>query len=54
MKFRLSWWKILTIILLYYTVIAGFLLPVPRLHIVNESIRMNYFHVPMWFTMMAM
>lgn len=51
-KYRLAWWKILTIILLYYTVIGGFLFPVPRLHILNESIRMNYFHVPMWFTMM--
>lgn len=51
-KHKLSWWKILTILLLYYTVVAGFLLPVPRLHILNESIRLNYFHVPMWFTMM--
>lgn len=51
-KYKLSWWKILTIALLYYTVIGGFLIPVPRLHILNESIRMNYFHVPMWFTMM--
>jgi heme exporter protein C len=51
-KYRLDWWKILTIILLYYTVIGGFLIPVPRLHILNESIRMNYFHVPMWFSMM--
>ncbi len=51
-KLQLAWWKILTIVLLYYTVIAGFLLPVPRLHILNESIRMNYFHVPMWFAMM--
>lgn len=51
-KYKLKWWKILTIALLYYTVIGGFLMPVPRLHILNESIRMNYFHVPMWFTMM--
>jgi len=51
-KYRLDWWKILIIILLYYTVIGGFLIPVPRLPILNESIRMNYFHVPMWFTMM--
>jgi len=50
--YRLTWWKILTIILLYYTVIAGLLFPVPRLPILNESIRLNYFHVPMWFTMM--
>lgn len=28
------------------------LLPVPRLPIMNETIRLNYFHVPMWFTMM--
>jgi len=51
-KHKLEWWKVLTIILLYYTLMGGFLIPVPRLHILNESIRMNYFHVPMWFTMM--
>jgi heme exporter protein C len=51
-KYKLEWWKILTVVLLYYTVVAGFLIPVPRLHILNESIRMNYFHVPMWFAMM--
>lgn len=51
-KYRLKWWKVLTIILLYYTVVGGFLLPVPHLPILNESIRMNYFHVPMWFSMM--
>ena len=51
-KFKLEWWKIVTIVLLYYTVIGGLLIPVPRLNILNESIRMNYFHVPMWFTMM--
>ena len=52
--YRLSWWKILTIALLYYTVIAGMLFPVPRLAILNESIRLNYYHVPMWFTMMVL
>ena len=51
-SYRLPLWKIMTILLLYYTVVAGFLLPVPKLHILNESIRMNYFHVPMWFAMM--
>jgi heme exporter protein C len=50
-KYRLSWWKILTVVLLYYTVVAGMLFPVPRLPILNETIRLNYFHVPMWFTM---
>lgn len=49
-----KWWKILTIALLYYTVIAGLLFPVPRLPIMNETIRLNYFHVPMWFTMMSL
>jgi heme exporter protein C len=49
--FKLSWWKYLTIILLFYTLIAGFLVEVPRLDIVNESIRNLYFHVPMWFGM---
>ena len=48
----LAWWKIVTIVLLYYTVIGGFLIPVPRLHILNETIRLNYFHTPMWFSMM--
>jgi heme exporter protein C len=47
----MKWWKILTIGLLFYTIIGGFLLPVPRLAIVNESIRNLYFHVPMWFGM---
>ncbi|MCU0446161.1 MAG: cytochrome c biogenesis protein [Microscillaceae bacterium] len=47
----MKWWKIMTIILLFYTLIGGFLLPVPRLAIVNESIRNLYFHVPMWFGM---
>jgi heme exporter protein C len=53
-KYKLEWWKIVTIILLYYTVIGGLLIPVPRLPILNESIRMNYFHVPMWFAMMLL
>lgn len=53
-KFSLSWWKILTILLLIYTVVAGFLLPVPRLDILKETIRNLYFHVPMWMGMVAL
>jgi len=53
-KTRLEWWKILTIVLLYYTVIGGFLLPVPRLPILNESIRLFYFHFPMWCAMLLL
>jgi len=48
---KLQWWKILAIVLLVYTVIAGFLTDVPRLAILHESIRNLYFHVTMWFTM---
>jgi len=47
-----KWWKYLAIILLIYTIIAGFLVPVPRLHILNETIRNLYFHVTMWFGML--
>lgn len=51
---RKPWWKILCVVLLAYTIVAGLLLDVPRLNIVNESIRALYFHVPMWFGMIAM
>ena len=43
--------KTLSIVLLIYTAAAGILLEVPRLPILNETIRVLYFHVPMWFTM---
>lgn len=51
---RKWWWKILCGIFVAYTVIAGFLAPVPRLDILNETIRNLYFHVPMWFTMIVL
>ncbi|MBE98113.1 MAG: ABC transporter permease [Flammeovirgaceae bacterium] len=43
--------KILCILLLAFTATAGILFEVPRLPILNETIRVLYFHVPMWFTM---
>ena len=43
--------KILCVILLTYTVSAGIIFDVPKLPILNETIRVLYFHVPMWFTM---
>jgi heme exporter protein C len=52
--FITNWWKILGIILVFYTVIAGFLIKVPRIAIVNESVRNQFFHVSMWFTMMIL
>ena len=42
--------KFFCVVLLTYTLIAGFLFDVPRLPILNETIRALYFHVPMWFT----
>jgi heme exporter protein C len=45
------WWKILSVALLLYTIVGGLLMEVPRLAIVNETIRALYFHVPMWFAM---
>ena len=39
---------------LYLCVISGFLLPVPWLEELNETIRNLYFHVPMWFTMIVL
>jgi heme exporter protein C len=45
------WWKVLAVCLLAYTVCGGLLLEVPRLNILNETIRNLYFHVPMWFGM---
>ncbi len=47
------WWKALAIVLVLYTIVAGFLFKVPALPVLNESIRNLYFHVPMWFAMMA-
>jgi heme exporter protein C len=46
-----NWWKALTVVLLLYVAVAGLLMPVPRLAILNETIRNLYFHVPMWFGM---
>jgi heme exporter protein C len=48
------WWKKLTFVLLVYTIVGGFLLDVPRLFILNETIRNLYFHVCMWFGMMIL
>ena len=44
----------MTIALLVYTVVAGLLNKVPRLPILNETIRNLYFHVCMWMGMMIL
>lgn len=55
MKFaKAIWWKVLTAVLLLYTIIGGLLIDVPRLAILNETIRNQFFHVPMWFSMVIL
>lgn len=49
-----SWWKIASFLLLVYTIVGGFLMEVPHLPILNETIRNLYFHVAMWFGMMIL
>ncbi len=49
-----SWWKILAVALVLFSIIAGFLFEVPAKPILNETIRNIHFHVPMWFTMIVM
>lgn len=49
-----SWWKIASFLLLVYTITGGFLMDVPHLPILNETIRNLYFHVAMWFGMMIL
>ncbi len=46
-----NWWKVLGVVLVIYVHLGGMLFEVPRLNILNESIRALYFHVPMWFGM---
>ncbi|WP_404818039.1 cytochrome c biogenesis protein CcsA [Reichenbachiella ulvae] len=49
-----SWWKILGVVLTAYALIGGLLMEVPRLAILNETIRNLYYHVTMWFGMMIL
>ena len=45
------WWKILGVLIIYYVIIYGFLIDVPRLAILNETIRNLFYHVALWFAM---
>ena len=46
--------QITAILLLVYVHLGGLLFEVPRLNILNETIRALYFHVPMWFAMILL
>ncbi len=48
----IKWWKILSVLIILYTLVWGLLNPVPKLAILHESIRNVYFHVPIWFAML--
>jgi heme exporter protein C len=41
------------VVVLTFVVLGGFLLAIPQLSILEETARNLYFHVPMWFTLMA-
>jgi heme exporter protein C len=49
-----NWYKILSVILILYSLVWGLLNQVPRLDILNETIRNVYYHVPIWFAMLFM
>jgi heme exporter protein C len=49
-----NWLKILAVVVLFYVHISGLLSEVPRLNILNETVRAIYFHVPMWFGMVLL
>lgn len=49
-----QWWKWLAIVMVSYSIVAGFLMEVPLKPILHQTIRNLYFHVPMWFTMLVL
>ena len=51
---KLKWWKILCILFMFLTFTAGFMIKVPIIGNLHQSIRNFFFHVPMWFGQMAL
>ena len=49
-----NWWKLLSGILLLYAIIAGFSSDIPIKPITEQTMRNLFYHVGMWFAMMAM
>jgi heme exporter protein C len=49
-----TWLKVTGVVLVFYVHIGGLLFDVPRLNILNETVRALYFHVPMWFGMVLL
>ena len=50
-----SYYRIRNVILLWMTlvIVGAFVLDIPRIKILEHTARNLYFHVPMWFTLMA-
>jgi heme exporter protein C len=48
------WYKIIAVLLILYSLVWGMLNEVPKLDILNETIRNVYYHVPLWFAMLFM
>ena len=51
MNLKNSWWKILALVLIAYSIVAGFIVEVPVLPVIGQTIRNVFFHVGMWFVM---
>jgi len=49
-----TWWKILCIVFLLISFIFGFLIQVPYVGNLYQTIRNFFFHVPMWFGQMGL
>ncbi|MFN0275702.1 MAG: cytochrome c biogenesis protein CcsA [Chitinophagales bacterium] len=49
-----KWWKVTCVVLLFYSFIYGFIVKVPALQVLNETIRNLFFHVPCWFAMILL
>lgn len=51
---KITWWKISCIVLLLFAFTAGFLIRVPYVGNLFQTIRNFFFHVPMWFCQIAL
>lgn len=48
-----TWIKVVLSVWMTAVIVGAFLLPIPRISILEHTARNLYFHVPMWFAMMA-
>jgi heme exporter protein C len=51
---RKSWWKIVCVLLLLYTITGGLLFSMPAREILHETVRNMFFHVCMWFGLLIL